>query len=235
MTIRARKHALVRLTVDLVILTVREAILQVLLVKRGNEPFAGDFALPGGFMREGEPLDSAARRELAEETNLDSDRLHLEQISTYAEPDRDPRGRIVTVAYLAIAPDLPTPVAGTDAADASWQPVEALLAEGGPQAFDHNQILHDGIELARKKLEYTTLATAFCPESFTIADLRRVYEVVWGVALDPGNFSRKITNTEGFVKATGAKRAAEAGRPAALYRAGGAVGLHPPMLRTSSA
>jgi 8-oxo-dGTP diphosphatase len=235
MTIRARKHALVRLTVDLVILTVREATLQVLLVQRGNEPFAGEFALPGGFMREGEALDSAARRELAEETNVDSDRLHLEQLSAYADPDRDPRGRIVTVAYLAIAPDLPAPVAGTDATDASWQPVEPLLAEGGPRAFDHNQILREGIELAREKLEYTTLATAFCPEAFTIADLRRVYEVVWGVALDPGNFSRKVTNTDGFVEPTGAKRAADAGRPAALYRAGRSASLHPPMLRSSPA
>jgi 8-oxo-dGTP diphosphatase len=231
MTIRARKHAMVRLTVDLVILTVRDATLQVLLVKRGNEPFAGEFALPGGFMRDGEPLGSAARRELAEETNMDTERLHLEQLSTYADPDRDPRGRIVTVAYLAVAPNLPTPVAGTDAADASWQPVEPLLAGGGPRAFDHHQILVEGLERAREKLEYTTLATAFCSDAFTIADLRRVYEVVWGVALDPGNFSRKVTNTDGFVEPTGQKRAAEAGRPAALYRAGRAVGLHPPMLR----
>jgi 8-oxo-dGTP diphosphatase len=231
MTIRARKHALVRLTVDLVILTVRDATLQVLLVERGNEPFAGEFSLPGGFMREGEPLDSAARRELAEETNLNSDRLHLEQLSTYADPDRDPRGRIVTVAYLAIAPDLPTPVAGTDATDATWQPVEPLLAAGGPRAFDHNQILREGLERARQMLEYTTLATAFCSEAFTIADLRRVYEVVWGVTLDPGNFSRKVTNTEGFVEPIGVKRASEAGRPAALYKAGGSAGLYPPMLR----
>jgi ADP-ribose pyrophosphatase YjhB (NUDIX family)/spermidine synthase len=173
MTIRARKHAMVRLTVDLVILTVRDATLQVLLVKRGNEPFAGEFALPGGFMRDGEPLGSAARRELAEETNMDTERLHLEQLSTYADPDRDPRGRIVTVAYLAIAPNLPTPVAGTDAADASWQPVEPLLAGGGPRAFDHHQILVEGLERAREKLEYTTLATAFCSDAFTIADLRR--------------------------------------------------------------
>jgi 8-oxo-dGTP diphosphatase len=231
MTIRARKHALVRLTVDLVILTVRDAALHVLLVERGNEPFAGEFSLPGGFMREGEALDSAARRELAEETSLDGARLHLEQLSTYAEPDRDPRGRIVTVAYLAIAPDLPTPVAGTDATDATWQPVQPLLAAGGPRAFDHNRILREGLERAREKLEYSTLATAFCSDAFTIADLRRVYEVVWGVTLDPGNFSRKVTNTDGFVEPIGAKRASEAGRPAALYKAGRAVGLYPPMLR----
>jgi 8-oxo-dGTP diphosphatase len=231
MTIRARKHALVRLTVDLVILTVRDATLQVLLVERGNQPFAGELCLPGGFMREGEALHAAARRELAEETNLDSDRLHLQQLGAYADPDRDPRGRIVTVAYLAIAPNLPTPVAGTDATDARWQPVEPLLAAGGPRAFDHNEILRDGLERAREKLEYTTLATAFCAEMFTIADLRRVYEVVWGVSLDPGNFSRKVTKTEGFVEPIGAKRAAEAGRPAALYKAGRATSLFPPMLR----
>src|SRR5262245_56340869 len=220
MTIRARKHALVRLTVDLVILTVRDATLQVLLVERGNEPFAGELCLPGGFMRDGEPLHAAARRELAEETNLDGGRLNLEQLSTYADPDRDPRGRIVTVAYLAIAPDLPSPVAGTDATDAIWQSVEPLLAAGGPHAFDHHQILREGLERAREKLEYTNLATAFCSDEFTIADLRRVYEVVWAVTLDPGNFSRKVTNTEGFVEPIGAKRVSEAGRPAALYKAG---------------
>lgn len=231
MTIRAREHALVRLTVDLVILTVRDATLQILLVERGNEPFAGELSLPGGFMREGEALDAAARRELAEETNLDSGRLHLEQLSTYADPDRDPRGRIVTVAYLAIAPDLPTPVAGTDATDATWKPVEPLLAAGGPRAFDHNQIVREGLERAREQLEYTTIATAFCSEVFTIADLRRVYEVVWGVTLDPGNFSRKVTNTEGFVQPTGTKRTSDTGRPAALYQPGGAGGLYPPMLR----
>jgi 8-oxo-dGTP diphosphatase len=231
-SIRSRDHALVKLTVDLVILTVREAMLQVLLVKRGNPPFAGEFALPGGFMREGEPLVSAAWRELAEETNMDPSQLHLEQLSTYADPDRDPRGRVVTVAYLAIAPDLPTPVAGTDATEAGWQPVAAMLNAGGPKSFDHNQILIEGLERAKEKLEYTTLATAFCPQTFTIADLRRVYELVWGVALDPGNFSRKVTNTDGFVEATGQKRTAEAGRPAALYRAGRALALHPPMLRS---
>lgn len=231
MMIRTRKHASVRLTVDLVILTVRDALLQVLLVERGNEPYAGELALPGGFMREGEPLETAARRELAEETNLDSTRLHLEQLSTYADPERDPRGRIVTVAYLAIAPDLPLPVPGTDAKDATWQAVEPVLADRGPRAFDHHMILKEGVELARRRLEYTTLATAFCAPEFTIADLRRVYEVVWGVTLDPGNFSRKVTTTAGFIQPTGGKRASETGRPAALYRAGSAEMLYPPMLR----
>ena len=135
------------------------------------------------------------------------------------------------MAYLAIAPDLPTPVAGTDAKDAAWRPAEPIVAASGPRAFDHHLILKEGMEQSRRLLEYTTLATAFCADQFTIADLRRVYEVVWGVSLDPGNFSRKVTSTAGFIEPTGAKRTSENGRPASLYRAGRAEVLYPPMLR----
>lgn len=234
MTPRTRVHASLRLTVDLVILTVRDSTLQVLVIERGKAPFREGLALPGGFVREGEDLDSAARRELREETNLDATALHLEQLYTYGAPERDPRGRVVTVAYLAIAPDLPSPVAGTDARAASWQPVQRIVDGEVELAFDHASILHDGVERARGRLEYTTLARAFCGPTFTIADLRRVYEVVWGVVLDPGNFSRKVTNTEGFVEPVGRKRFLETGRPAALYRAGTAHTLHPPMLRNAS-
>ncbi|MFC3518946.1 NUDIX domain-containing protein [Streptomonospora nanhaiensis] len=220
-------------TVDLVILTVREGALHVLLIERGNEPFRGSPALPGGYVRPWEGLDETALRELREETGLDGRRLHLEQLRSYGAPDRDPRGRTVTVAYLALGPDLPVPVAGTDAHAARWVPVARALGEGFGLAFDHAAILADGVERARSQLEYTTAATAFCTEPFTMSELRGVYEVVWGISLDPSNFRRKVTRTAGFVVPTGERRAMESGRPAALYRRGPARDLYPPLLRSS--
>lgn len=218
----------VAVTVDLVIFTIRGDALHVLLVERGKEPFLGRPALPGGYVRAGETLDDAARRELGEETGLDGGALHLEQVRTYGDPGRDPRGRVVTVAYLALGPDLPVPVAGTDAGAARWVPVD----EACGLAFDHDVILREALERARSQLEYTTVAAAFCREPFTVAELRRVYEVVWGVALDPSNFRRKVTRAERFLAATGERRVAEAGRPAALYRRGAAWLLSPPLLRS---
>ncbi|HEY6739175.1 MAG TPA: NUDIX domain-containing protein [Actinopolymorphaceae bacterium] len=223
---------LVMVTVDLVILTVREGALHVLVVERGVDPYAGRLALPGGFLRDlEEDTDDAAARELREETGIDRSELHLEQLRTYATPGRDPRGRVVTVAYLAIAPDLPRPTSGTDARSARWEPAHRCAATPSSLAFDHNRILADGIERAIAKLEHTTLATRFCPEPFTIGDLRQVYEAVWDARLDPRNFHRKVSKTEGFVIPTGRKRASETGRPAELYRRGPATTLYPPMLR----
>jgi 8-oxo-dGTP diphosphatase len=219
-----------RLTVDLVILTVRESELSVLVIERGNHPFQGQPALPGGFLRDDEGLRDAAVRELAEETSLDGSRLHLEQLGAYGDPGRDPRGQVITVAYLAIAPGLPIPTAGSDARSARWLPVTSVQ---GKLAFDHDRILGDGVEAARSRLEFTTLATAFCDATFTIGELRQVYEVVWGEPVDARNFSRKVANTAGFVVATGGKRAPETGRPAALYRSGKARLLSPPLLRTA--
>jgi 8-oxo-dGTP diphosphatase len=228
-TKRRSEHATVELAVDLAILTVRKGLLQVLLVERANEPYRGQPALPGGFLRDGESVEAAAERELFEETGLRAAPLHLEQLATYGAPDRDPRGRVVSVAYLAMAPDLPIPTAGSDARSARWAPVESV---GGALAFDHDKILGDAVERARGRLEYTTLATAFCGETFTMGDLRGVYEVVWGMRLDPRNFNRKVVNTTGFVIPTREKRAQETGRPATLYRRGPALTLYPAMLRS---
>lgn len=210
-------------SVDLVILTIRDGQLSTLVWRRDSEPYAEMVALPGGFVRLDEDLPAAAARVLAERAGLPGTARHLEQLRTYGYPDRDPTRRAVSVAYLALAPDLPAP----EQPQMSWRPVSAL----GQMAFDHERILHDGVERARSKLEYTALGAAFCREEFTVADLRRVYEIVWGTALDPRNFHRKVTGAERFLVETGAVTSSGGGRQAQLYRRGGAVLLHPPMLR----
>ena len=134
---------------------------------------------------------------------------------------------MVSVAYLALVPDLPVPLAGTDAAEAQWWRVDDLPA----LAFDHAQILEDGVERARSKLEYTTLATAFVHDPFTLADLHSVYEAVRDEAPDRANFRRKVLSTPGFVEPTEGREMRGAGRPAALYRRGSALELRPPILR----
>ncbi|MGW0854505.1 NUDIX hydrolase [Streptomyces sp. NPDC002690] len=237
-------------TVDLVVLTVQRHALCALVVRRGESPFQGCWALPGGFVRADEDLGAAAARELVEETGLCAhdpavpaagNGAHLEQLATYGAPSRDPRMRVVSVAHLALAPDLPAPRAGGDANSARWAPVDDLLAVGGdteseeespaPLAFDHARILADGVERARSKIEYSSLATAFCPPEFTVGELRRVYEAVWGVVLDPRNFHRKVTGTPGFLVPSGGTTTRQGGRPAQLFRAGSATVLNPPMLR----
>jgi 8-oxo-dGTP diphosphatase len=218
--------------VDLVILTLRASKLHVLLVERGVEPYRGAQALPGGFLNNvGEDVLAAAHRELREEADLDDARLHLEQLGAYGESGRDPRGRVVSVAYLAIAPGLPEPTAGTDAAGAGWIPVEQVTSGRVKLAFDHRRILADGVERARIKLEHSALATAFCGDIFTISELQQVYEAVWGVELDPRNFYRKVQGVTGFIEPAGADRRTTKGRPARLFRVGARTLLHPPLVR----
>ncbi|MFY1587548.1 NUDIX hydrolase [Micromonospora sp. WMMD734] len=223
------------ITVDVVALTIREGALHLLLIRRAQPPFQGHWALPGGFVQPDEDLATGARRELAEETGLGGDRLrrvHLEQLASYGAPERDPRMRIVSVAHLAFAPDLPDPVADSDADEAGWLPVTALPSR--QLAFDHARIVDDGLERARSKLEYTPLATRFLGPEFTIAELRGVYETVWGHPLHAGNFHRKVLSVPGFVESTGVnteRGGARGGPRARLYRAGDARLLHPALLR----
>lgn len=243
----------VAVTVDIVALTIRDAALHILLVQRGLPPYADQWALPGGFVktrpapdggRAEEDLPDAAVRELAEETGQTLGPMHLEQLGTYGTPGRDPRMRVISVAYLAFAPELPEPVAGSDARSAAWVPVSALglSHQAGTQragttrklAFDHARICSDGIERARSKIEYTPLATAFVTEPFTITDLRMVYETVWGESLHAGNFHRKVLSVPGFVESTGQTTPSggpRGGPRARLYRRGDARLLHPAMLR----
>jgi 8-oxo-dGTP diphosphatase len=227
------RQPLFAVTVDIVVLTIRDGRLCALTARRGSAPYRGRLALPGGHVHLDEDLQSAAGRELAERTGVEVAGVHLEQLASYGEPDRDPRMRTVSVAWLVIAPGLPEPRAGTGAAETQWVPVGDMLRGSAALAFDHGRILADGVERAQAKLEYSTLATAFCGAEFTIAELRRVYEVVWGRRLDPGNFHRKVTGADGFVVETGDRSWGRGGRPAQLYRRGPAELLHPPLTRTS--
>jgi 8-oxo-dGTP diphosphatase len=208
-------------TVDIVILTMADGVLHVLLVRRGEEPFKGMWAIPGGFKRPDETLDEAARRELSEETGVDVASL-LTQFGAYGDPGRDPRMNVVTVAYLAVLRDVGAIVAGTDATDAALVPVSDILEERIELAFDHVRIVRDAIERVRIELEVSGIATAFVGTTFTMAELRTVYEAIWGVQLDAANFRRSIVSEDGWVIATGrtAPPGPGGGRPAELYRAG---------------
>jgi 8-oxo-dGTP diphosphatase len=207
----------VAVAVDVVALSLRAGRLAVLLVRRPAPPQAGALALPGTFLRPDvsgawPDLRDMARTALAAKTGLAES--HLEQLASYGGPGRDPRMMVVSVAYLAFGPDLPEPGAGTDAA---WFALDDLPRdrEGRPVlAFDHGTILAAGLARARAKLEYTTLASHFLPPTFTIAELRRVYEIVWGRTLDAGNFHHKMIGAKRFLVATGQTR-----DRAQLYRA----------------
>jgi 8-oxo-dGTP diphosphatase len=208
-------------TVDVVILTMADGMLHLLLVRRGEEPFKDMWAIPGGFKRPEETLDEAARRELSEETGVDVPRL-LTQFGAYGDPGRDPRMNVVTVAYLAILRDVGAVVAGTDAAYAALLPVSDILEEEIELAFDHLRIVRDAVERVRVELEVSGIATAFVGTTFTMAELRAVYEAIWGVQLDAANFRRSLVGDDGWVIPTGrtAQPGPGGGRPAELYRAG---------------
>ena len=220
-------------TVDVVILTMAEGVLHALLVRRGEEPFKGMWAIPGGFKRPDETLDAAARRELAEETGVDVPSL-LTQFGGYGDPGRDPRMNVVTVAYLAVLRDVGAIVAGTDAAHAALVPVSNILEERIELAFDHLLIARDAVDRVRVELELSGIATAFVGTTFTMAELRAVYEAIWGVQLDAANFRRSLVGESGWVIPTGrtAPPGSSGGRPAELYRAGRAWKHGVPIQRT---
>ena len=212
-------------TTDVALFTVRDGAFEVLLIERGDEPHRGAPALPGGFVRPDENLEEAAARQLVEKAGLARGAWHLEQDAAYGDPARDPRMRVVTVAYWAVCADLPTVRVGGNAAAARLEPVVRVESGAVPLAFDHNRIVRDAADRIRSRMEHTALAAWFCPPEFTIRELRRVYEAVWGAPPDPGNFQR-------FVRASGAfeQRAAppspaaphmrpERGRPASLWAA----------------
>ncbi len=215
-------------TVDVVVLTIHQGHLAVLLVERTEQPQRGAWALPGGFVGIEEDLETAAWRTLARKTGVTAlpEGIYLEQLATYGRPGRDPRMRVISVSYLALSPMIALlPEVVADGHVRLW-PVEDLNDDDVHLAFDHADIIREGIERARSKLEYTTVALSFVQEPLTLGDLRRVYEIVWHTVLDPTNFRRSVLETEYFViPLNGVMRRehdAGRGRPAALYRKGSA-------------
>ncbi len=193
-----RDYPPVAVTVDVALFAILRDELHVLLIQRGIEPFAGAWALPGGFVQPDEGLDDAAARELAEETGVAEDDVYLEQLRSYGSPDRDPRLRVVTIAYWGACAALPVPLGGSDAAHAELVPVSMVEQGDIELAFDHDVIVGDALERIRAKLEYTALAARFCSPEFTISELRKVYETIWNTRLDPGNFQRKVRENRSF-------------------------------------
>jgi 8-oxo-dGTP diphosphatase len=199
-------------TVDAVVFGVEDETLKVLLVERGFAPFAGSWAVPGGFVGPNEDLDTAARRELLEETGADV--RYLEQLYTFGAPHRDPRERVITVAYYALV-DLPAHrlESGSDAADARWFPVADLPS----LAFDHERIVRTAVSRLRGKLSYAPVGFDLLATKFTLTELQRLYEVILGRGLDKRNFRRKVLATDVLVELD-ETRAGVAHRAPRLYR-----------------
>jgi 8-oxo-dGTP diphosphatase len=200
------------MTTDIVIFSIREERLELLLIQRGNPPFQGSWAVPGGIVEKDEDLDVCARRELEEETGVAG--LDLEQLHAFGAPGRDPRGRYVTVAYLTLVrPDRLSPKASSDAASVRWFPADALP----PLAFDHGEIIAMARRRLRCRLEQSAGAFGYLPATFTLDELRLVHNVVRGEKLDPRQF-RSWALAAGLIEETGETRATGR-RPARLYRA----------------
>ncbi|KAA6184566.1 NUDIX hydrolase [Thiohalocapsa marina] len=199
-------------TTDVVVFTIRDERLQTLLIRRVGPPFEGCWALPGGFLDIDEDLDRCAARELREETGVAD--LYLEQLCTFGAVDRDPRERVISVAYFALAPAARLQLkAGDDAADAAWFPFHALP----PLAFDHDRIIHTAHERLVSKLDYSTIAFQFLPETFTLSELQRIYEILVDAPIDKRNF-RKWALAIQQVEETGELRRHGSHRPARVYR-----------------
>jgi 8-oxo-dGTP diphosphatase len=186
-------HPRPAVTVDVVVFTLRENRLQVLLVQRGGEPYAGMWALPGGFVQIEETLEEAAYRELTEETGVN--KAYLEQLYTYGDPHRDPRGRVITVAYFAL--------------------IQADIDDIPSLAFDHTEILTYAIRRLRYKLEYTAAGFELLPNEFTLTEIQSTYEIILGEKLDKRNFRRRILEAN-VIEPTAELRTGD-GRPARLY------------------
>lgn len=198
--------------VDLVLFVFSEGELRLLLVKRKHPPFAGAWALPGGFVEESESLAAAAVRELAEETGVED--VYVEQLYTFGEPGRDPRGRVITVAHLALAnaERVGQAAARDETSEVGWFNVYDLPA----LAFDHDRIIAYALQRLRAVLEHTALGFLLLTTPFTLSDVQALYEVALQEELDKRNFRRKIL-AQGILEKTGQKRYGDH-RPAALYR-----------------
>lgn len=199
-------------TTDVVIFTIRDAQLKLLLIRRAGDPYRGKWALPGGFVNMDEDLDAGARRELEEETGVSG--VFLEQLYTFGRPDRDPRERVITVAYYALIPsDCVQLRAATDAEAVGW----FGWGELPELAFDHQEIVEMAHERLAAKLDYSTIAFQFMPEEFTLSELQEVYEIILQSEVDKRNFRKWVLALE-QLEETDFERRDGAGRPARLYR-----------------
>lgn len=250
-------------TVDIVVFTLVDAPdpngkdgatrkqLNLLMIERGQEPFIGALALPGGFVKQDEDLETAAVRELGEETNIELPAHRLHQLHAYGRPNRDERARVVSVAYVALVADIGEPEGGSDAFDARLVPVRDIESENMSLAFDHAQIITDALEYVRRLIEETSAAVDFCGDYFTMAELRDVYQAVWRFPLERTGFHKRVTGIPGFVEradsapgdcllmapmamvvsAPTANEKPTRGRPPTYFRPGDAETLSPPLRR----
>lgn len=205
----ARVRGSIAVAVDVVLFTLRSGVLQGMLIKRRNPPFQGMWALPGGFVEPQESLEEAALRELYEEAGIDEP--YIEQLYAFGQPDRDPRMRVISIAYLALTAPVQAK-AGDDAVEADWYPLDDLP----PMAFDHAKIVDCALMWLRHQLQDETVGFHLLPTEFTLTELQTLYEAVYGEKLDKRNFRRRILQAS-ILQITGSLRVGE-GRPARLYR-----------------
>jgi len=199
-------------TVDVVIFRLHEDALKILLIQRAFPPFRGKWALPGGFVNIDETLEEAALREMEEETGVRE--VYLEQLYSFGDPKRDPRGRVITVAYFALISKDVEVQAGEEATHAEWHPVEKVP----DLAFDHDKILDYAVQRLRYKLEYSAVGFDLLPDEFTLSELQKAYEIVLEEKLDKRNFRSRILESRILMETKHFQTAPGQGRPAKLYR-----------------
>ncbi|MBU1201495.1 MAG: NUDIX hydrolase [Nanoarchaeota archaeon] len=205
------KNQHISLAVDIVVFTVMNGFLKVLLIRRGVEPFKGKYALPGGFVRDDESLEEAALRELSEETNVKN--IFIKKLSAYGDVNRDPRGRIVSVVFIALIDSERFKLkASTDAMHAEWVNINAMKS----LAFDHNTILNDSLDELKLDVQTTNIAAQMLPDKFTLSELQKLYETILGSELDKRNFRKRI-KTFNILKPFNESKMEGAHRPAQLF------------------